>query len=539
MNLAQYFINRNKHVNREFSSPATALPRPEMNIEASENHVLVRECSNLENYYYLISLSGSQSSIVVAASYAARDPSKKLTKDRAIRALAQIVEKQPALAMVVVRRPSEVRGKDQLWFARLPNLNIEDCIEFIDIEEKDPVENSRGMLERLFDRWFDLTNSSKPLWKVTVVNMNTVYFAFNHIVCDGRSGYFFHREFLSALNNGDNLVETPLSKTFTICQDDWPSVQKETIAKNHGFNIVLFIFAYLVQIIIELICFPKYMVYSDIKRPAHKGSVTKMVPIEDRIKNKIVSIRIDPKTMATLLAQCRSHSTTFTAFFDTLLNTSLCADAYPRAFLTRVSLVVDLRSMCQYPYGELLANMGTSFTKLRRTSPFAAIGTPPKNRGLLEGEVYTDVSAFWKMATYRKNFMNKHLESGAIYESLSISVASRFIDDYVGQVYDTLRTTRNFGSLISNLVVLNPREEDKNREWYFSGTDWASSTVRSIAGPALNICISSTAEAGCVINLGYQEGTYEPEIVPNLAKIMQKRMKQILEDEGADISVRY
>ncbi|EPS38649.1 hypothetical protein H072_7629 [Dactylellina haptotyla CBS 200.50] len=503
-----------------------------------EKITLVRECSNLENYYFLVTVSGSQSSVIVAASYGNRDGSQKLTRDKLIRALAKIVVEQPALGMVVLRQPSEKKDKDMLWLGRFETLDVSECVNFIDVEGDDPADISRRMLEDLFDDWFDPSEPSRPLWKVTVVNMETVFFAFNHLVCDGRSGYFFHRCLLSALNNDNEASHSQTPTKFIVNQGSWPEFYKETIAKHHRLNLFIFILTYLFQMVVELLCVPKYMAYSDLRRYKQKVSLKELAPAEKRIKNKVVSLRIDSETMNKLLPLCRKNSTTFTAFFDTLLNVSLCADAYPDALFARTGIVVDLRSMCEYPHGEVLSNMASSWTKLRRASRFATIGKHRGERDQNKDTVYTNIPEFWAMAKHRKDDMNKNLEAGAISESLQINLVSRYIDDYPTQVYDELHTTRNFSSLISNLVVLAPREEDKNKEWYFTAADWASSTVRSSAGQALNVCITSAIGADCVINLGYEEGTYDQDVIPRLARIMQSRIRQILGDEDAGVTVR-
>ncbi|KAF3940029.1 hypothetical protein ABW19_dt0206284 [Dactylella cylindrospora] len=446
--------------------------------------------------------------------------------------------------MVAVRRPCEVKGKDKLWFARLPHLDVNDYIEFVEHPEGSPAPTSREIFEGMFDQWFDLTDPSKSPWKVTVVDNTTIYYSFNHILSDGRSGYFFHREFLSALNDDEEDTSSasnpaPLQRMVPTCSKDWPDVHGVTIASHHKLNVFWFLMSLLFQVILELILFPKYMTYGNVKQPKFKPEIKQFAPPEQRIKNKLVSLRLNPATMEKLIAECREKSTTFTAFFETLLNVSLSSDAYPKARALRVSMVVDLRKMCDYPYGEMMSNMGASFTQFRLTSPYAVIGRAPKNAAKEAESIYTDVAAFWNMAKRQKEIMNRDLEQGAIRESVSASMSPTYIDDFPSQVYPSLRTIRNFSSLISNLVILTPREQDKDREWRFTGTDWAGSHVRSDAGPGLTISISSLPGADCVINLGYQEGTYEPEVIPGLAVIMQKRIKQVLLDDSLAISVSY
>ncbi|RVD84793.1 uncharacterized protein DFL_006516 [Arthrobotrys flagrans] len=499
--------------------------------------VLVREATRIDNYFYMLTLTGSQAPIVVAASYAAHDLSKKLSRNHVIRAIERVVAKQPALGQVFVRQPSK-QGKDQLWLARLPSLNVEDCISFINNDEADPAEASRRMLENIMGQWFNLLDTSKPHWRATVVNMKTIYFAFNHIVCDGRSGMYFHRDLLTALNDIEGEKDIPPPQRFTTCADAFPDHLEETIAKYNTSYLLWFVIKYILQIIVEFLLWPRYITYKDMKKYPHKPNIKQMAPPEERIKNKIVSLRIGSETMQKILTECRLHSTTFTAFLDTALNTSVCADIYPQALLVRASIVIDLRNFCKWPYEEVMCNMGGSWTKIRLAGPFSAIGKPPGGN-LVKGGIYTDIPAFWTMAKYRKDNMNKYLRWGAIQEFLSLAVTSPYIDDFTYQVWGkSLSTTRNYGSLISNLVSLTPREEDKGREWRFTDTDWASSTHRSCIGPSLNITVTSAPGADCVINFIYHEGSYDPEVIPRIVEVVKARIGQIVSDNGKGLTMR-
>ncbi|KAK6504509.1 hypothetical protein TWF506_002703 [Arthrobotrys conoides] len=498
--------------------------------------------ARIDNFFYMLTLTGSQAPIIVAASYTSNDSLKKLSRDRVIRAIERVVAKQPALGQVFVRQPSK-RGKDQLWIARLPSLNAEDCISFIDHDEKDPAEASRWMLENIMGQWFDLLDTSKPYWRATVVNMKTIYFAFNHIVCDGRSGIYFHRDLLTALNDIEDQKAVSAPQHFVTCTDAFPDHFEEMIAKHTTSYLFWFVIKYLLQIIVEFFLWPKYIAFGDMKKYPIKPDIKRMAPPEERIKNKIVSLRIKPKTMQKILTECRTKSTTFTAFLDTVLNTSICADIYPGALIVRTGIVVDFRSFCKWPYEEVMCNMAGSWTKLRWTRPFFAIGRPTPaaevGSNLEDGEINTDIPAFWAMAKHRKDHMNKYLKWGAIQEFLALAVTPSYIDDFTYQIWGkSLSTTRNYTSQISNLVSLMPREADKAREWRFTDTDWASSTHRTCIGPSLNITVTSAPDADCVINFIYIEGSYDPEAIPRIVQVAKARIGQIIGDRGEGLTMR-
>ncbi|KAK6343171.1 hypothetical protein TWF718_008544 [Orbilia javanica] len=502
---------------------------------------LVREATNIDNYYYMLTLTGSQAPVVVAAGYSTRDSSKTLSREHVIRAIERVVVKQPTLGHVFVRQPSE-EGKDQLWVARLPSLNVEDCVSFIQNNERDPAEASRSMLENIMGQWFNLLDTSKPYWRVTVVNMKTIYFSFNHIVCDGRSGMFFHRSLLTALNDIESERDVPPPLQFITCADVFPDHFQETIAKHTAFDQLWFTIKYFLAVFVGYFFWPEYITYNDMKKYPLKADIQRMAQPEERIKNKIVALRINSEAMQKVLADCRQQSTTFTAFLDTALNASVCADIYPQALMVRACLVADLRSFCEWPFDEVMCNMGASWTKLRLAGPFSAIGRPPRGSSS-EEEIYTNIPAFWAMAKYRKEYMNQNLGTGSIQQYLGFSAYTPpRIDDFTAYLWanegESLAASRNYGSMLSNLVSLVPKEEDKERNWMFTDTDWASSTHRSCVGPSLNITAISAPGADCVVNFIYQEGSYDPEVIPRIVEVVKVRIGQVIGNNGEGLTMR-
>ncbi|KAK6335710.1 hypothetical protein TWF730_003088 [Orbilia blumenaviensis] len=496
-----------------------------------ENHlphglILVRQATRIENYFYMLTLTGSQAPVVVSATYSAHDPSKRLSRNLVIRAIERVVAKQPALGQVFVRQPSK-QGKDHLWIARLPSLDVKDCVSFVDMDESEA--SSRRMLEHIMDQWFDLLDSSRPYWRATVVNMKTIYFSFNHIVCDGRSGVYFHRQLLTSLNDIEGGIDILPPEKYTTSSDPFPDHCENTIGRHNLLHIIWFIIKYLLQLVAELLFWPKYITFNDMKKYPMRPNIHRMAPMEERIKNKIISLRITPALMQKILTECRTQSTTFTAFLDTALNTSLCADIYPRSLFVRASTVVDIRGFCKWPYGEVMCNMAASWTKLRYAGSFSAIGKPPETRNSAENGVYTRIPAFWTMTKYRKDYMNKYLATASIQEFLGLGITPAHIDDFVSQVWGkSLSTTRNYGSLISNLGPLAPDERDKGRTWRFTDADWASSTHRSCIGPSLNITVISAPGADCVINFIYHEGSYDPTVIPRIVEVVRTRIGQVM-----------
>jgi hypothetical protein len=131
---------------------------------------------------------GIQSNVVVSAKYSHK--SEVLSPAIVFRALREVLKEHPTLSIIGVAQPSEKKkGNHRLWEVRLPVINLQDCVEFVDTPN-DGDDNLARQYEAIHNQWFDTANISKPWWKLLVVKGSHVFFIYHHSIGDGLSAYW-------------------------------------------------------------------------------------------------------------------------------------------------------------------------------------------------------------------------------------------------------------------------------------------------------------------------------------------------------------
>lgn len=148
--------------------------------------LLLIPCSGLLEHYYITKhYLHFDNGVAVTARY-----SNHLDSTILFSALHRVIAKHGALGVRFVgdlaRHPS---------FQRLQSVDLTKVVQFMD----KGAESLTQVIEEQFKRYFD-TNADLPLWRLTVLNDNTVIFSWHHGIGDGKSGLAFHRALLSALN---------------------------------------------------------------------------------------------------------------------------------------------------------------------------------------------------------------------------------------------------------------------------------------------------------------------------------------------------
>jgi hypothetical protein len=142
---------------------------------------------------------GVFSNIIVCASYTRADKAR-LTLPIMYRTLAQVINQHPSLATILESQPStKKKGNKRTWEALLKKIDMTECVEFVNEE----IEQGKGLervLEVEHNKWFDVKEKNKPLWRVVVVNGAHVLFVYHHGICNRKSGLIFHQSLLNALN---------------------------------------------------------------------------------------------------------------------------------------------------------------------------------------------------------------------------------------------------------------------------------------------------------------------------------------------------
>ncbi|KAJ7087727.1 alcohol acetyltransferase-domain-containing protein [Mycena crocata] len=148
----------------------------------------IRSAGILERYHTTRHLLGFDSCVVAAVKYTTQDQST-LTKDVLFPALREVIKAHPPLG---VKLNNEVAS--DAAFHRLQTIDLSHVVQFSDDDDL------QATLESQLGHGFDI-NADLPLWRIQVLNDNTVVFAIYHGIGDGLSSIAFHASLLQALRN--------------------------------------------------------------------------------------------------------------------------------------------------------------------------------------------------------------------------------------------------------------------------------------------------------------------------------------------------
>lgn len=91
---------------------------------------------------------GIQSNVAASARYASINGNERLSRASVVAALKQVVDAHSMLSTVGVQRPSANKGKHRVHIAMLHQINVEECVEFLE-----GVEPSPEFFEKVHNQW--------------------------------------------------------------------------------------------------------------------------------------------------------------------------------------------------------------------------------------------------------------------------------------------------------------------------------------------------------------------------------------------------
>ncbi|GLB41856.1 hypothetical protein LshimejAT787_1004560 [Lyophyllum shimeji] len=154
-----------------------------------EQGEIVRPAGLMEQYHITRHALGFDSCVLSAAQFVPPAGSS-LDETTLFCALRKVMESHPALGVRLAGEHSTTS-----CYERLDKIYLSQVVEFSDSCDL------KAAFEAQLLRPFDAA-STLPLWRIVVLNDNTVCFAWHHCIGDGISGLAFHRALLAALRQG-------------------------------------------------------------------------------------------------------------------------------------------------------------------------------------------------------------------------------------------------------------------------------------------------------------------------------------------------
>lgn len=469
---------------------------------------------------------GMQSNVLVSTSYT--HSSSLLTTPKVIQALSKVINDHPALASIFVSRPFQKKeGNHELWEARLPGLRAKDCIEFVNDEGE--VDLAK-VFESAHNEWLDTKNTTKPLWKLCVINGRYAVFIFHHAIADGLSGYAFHRSFLAALNANE---VSPCSPE-PITQDDVLTL-KEPVKKlapspfdhiDEKFSWPYIIYGFLCWTLLRFFVNKKYFLFSDAIFPKTYPTLSNHFAIEKRTRTKAEILRIDSGAMEKCLSECRKHNTSFTALLHTLIQVTLATDIYPKAKFGFPRLAVNARPLLNIDLRrDVFTNAASTYYRVQPLGPYrSAANIAPANS---PPTLTLDRSKIWSLAqTYKAALHHSTYTSCTVTQDFLVckTIAGDLED--VSFAHHSLYMNNSF--LVSNLGVFEPRDEMEDGGWSVDGVGFSAAAVRACVSDAgVVFDVASVRGGECVVVGVWEEGVLE-EVVRELLRAVRGRLDLLL-----------
>lgn len=454
-----------------------------------------------------------------------------LTRSKVLEALAKVINDQPALSVIGVSQPSETKaGNHRLWEARLPTLRVQDCVEFLNIPGN--VHLAR-IFEDVHNQWFDTQNTTKPWWKLLIVNGRYAVFVFHHSIGDGLSGYAFHRSFLAALNTN----EASSKSLFSVTEDNFAIRQLVKALTPSPFSQIddkmswiYAIYSFLFWEILRFFIDQKHFLFSDAVYSKAYPTFAKPFPDEEKTRTKVELLRIDSETVMKSLSQCRKHNTSFTALLHTLIQVTLAADTYPNAKLGFSQIAVNIRPLLKIDPGrDVFTNAASAYYRVQPLGIYRACAKIPASPpASASPEIFIDAPGVWKLAkAYKQHLNHATYKSGTVMQDFL--VCKTFEGDMEDLSFFGHALYQNNSFLISNLGVFEPREDMVNGGWTVKEVSFSAAAIRATLGDfGIVFDVASVKGGDCLISATYEDSVLKDEMVKAVLTAVLARIKLLV-----------
>lgn len=483
--------------------------------------------------FYIQHRIGAQSNVLLSAHYApTTNPVGRLSKDAVYWALRSVIDAYPELSLIGVPQVAETGKKTLLFLAALHEIDMETCVEFFDDHEP---ASGPEVLEKLHNEWLwtDATfNPRSPWWKIVVLGRQEVVFVFHHIVCDGRFGHFFHRQFLDGLNSFDQ-NQQPLGYIVKV-DPERTRLSKETEQFWTSSLSALRMAHIFIMFLLLRFFFGNRLFFTDLPnaKPYVKSFSVDAEP-HQRTKTRIASVRIPAARMRKIIGACREQKASFTPLLLAMFTCTLAIDYYPEAKIGMSNCALDVRSL--YPEntdssGKLfqcaaaVGNM-TWLNKYRRVFGLRRADGPLK-----PGKTHVDVQGAWDLVREYRESIRKPFQGDQPQAVMVFKASNGIADDLEGLMKSTLSALGlhlNNCFQVSNIGSFSTSGE-REKPWKIDGMSFSASTVNGSISYGISINVAGVEGGVTVINVSYEDGIIAEDMVYGILKGTLERIEAIL-----------
>lgn len=466
----------------------------------------IRPCGRLETYSTAKHHLGINNNVGVAATYTAPELSTIAIESVIYSALKKLIDKHSALSTVVV---NEDKSYPEVYFARLPTIDLRKCVEFYERKATPPKEGERDeeldeLITEQHSRGFKEDLVTKPIWRLAVLtsptdtNTFTAVWLFHHVISDGGSALVFHTTFLEALNSlspnpdndpivkAPNTALTPPFEELLSLPISWPFMLKKIAA-----HFLPFFFD---------------------RRPAKFWTGN---PVQKTIspmpKYHFRTLVLSADTTSRLAKLSRKENSSVTAILQCLIAASLLAHL-PASKYDKVRLVipVSLRRFIKDVKDDQLVNAVSSFECMHHRTPTPS---PSPSSSALPQSTTPDIPAVLHNFSHpTARTMKLRAQSELAKRDLDTeSALLKFVPDMLSFFTSRCGTDRGTSAELSNLGAYNPPRDGK---WKISRVTFSQCPnpmnigvgVNAVTGPGGEACLNFCwAEGVCEGGEGWVE----------------------------------
>ncbi|KAF7553117.1 hypothetical protein G7Z17_g3866 [Cylindrodendrum hubeiense] len=493
----------------------------------------------LDRMFYIQHRVGAQSNVLLSAHYASTTEAgqKRLSRAAVYSAVRSVITTYPELSLIGLPETMGKKGRHGLRLAALHEIDLTTCIEFRDDEA--PNANAK-IIERLHNEW-DWTdeqfNPRQPWWKVVVLGGQEVVFVFHHIVCDGRFGHFFHRQFLAALNSF-NEDDKPSSNIIKI---DPESVRLEQDTEKFWISttsVLRVVHVFLSFVFLRLFLGSR-LLFTNLPKPKPyaKSAITDACP-EERTKTRTAVLRIPAPRMRRIIAACRERNTTFTPLLISMGVCTLACDYYPDAKVGISNYALDMRSLYprenESPRSAKLLQCAGGHSKFTWLSHCRRIFGHPASSTSADDKVdvktsKVDVDGAWEMVRDYRASMVKGFTDKQSPLLVMFRAANNVSDDLEGMFKSNLPVLGvhlNNAFQVSNLGVFSAG--DCSGPWKIDDMSFSASAVNGNISYTINLSVAGAEGGDTVLVACYEDGILTEEMVSEFLEATVERMEAII-----------
>ncbi|KAF2678183.1 hypothetical protein K458DRAFT_349031 [Lentithecium fluviatile CBS 122367] len=468
----------------------------------------LRPCGRLETFSTARHHLGFYKNVACATTYS--NPTSIIPPETAIfRALRIVIDRHPMLSVIPLQ---EDKSYPEVYFARLPSIDLHTCVEFL--ERKKSVANGERdeeldrVLQEQHNRDFKHDVGSKPFWRLVVLHEPsnpgtfTALWVFHHALADGTSALVFHQTLLSALQTiHPETSETDIS---IVKSQDTPLLPP--LEELHPLpTSALFVLKALLGL-----WFPSYFA----PRPQKLWTGGAVSTDPSLLHAKLRSLVLPSSTTKKLLELSRKNETTMTGTLQCIVASAVLANLDPEKYeRVKVDGPISMRRFMKWDGGNIEDEFVSGMTEYSFVHTRAASSVPFSSR------------FSWDDARGVRAAIQKELDKKG---HNSVVGLLRWVDDIHKYFTDQVGEERSNTFEMSNIGVYREKKVDGGGEGGWKIGRCVFSQCPNVAGAAFASNWVTGGDGCAVVAFTWLEGIVEGELMEKMIKSLEEEVEKLL-----------